>query len=83
MQLRLLAGDLTYRDIRDYLNGIHVPNTCIKMINAFDGYRFGLAYIRFTSKVDKQKALSRHNGNFAINQGIPCFASNRLSSAQV
>lgn len=62
VQLRLLAGDLTYRDIRDYLNGIHVPNTCIKMINALDGYRFGLAYIRFTSKVDKQKALSRHNG---------------------
>ena len=83
VQLRLLAGDLTYRDIRDYLNGIHVPNTCIKMINAFDGYRFGLAYIRFTSKVDKQKALSRHNGKFAINQGITCFASNRLSSAQV
>lgn len=63
VQFRLLAGDLTYRDIRDYLHGITLPNTCIKMINALDGYRFGLAYIRLTSRADKQKALSRHNGN--------------------
>ena len=62
VQLRLLSGDLTYRDIRDYLSGINVPNTCIKMINALDGYRFGLAYIRFTSNEDKLKALTRHNG---------------------
>lgn len=73
VQLRLLAGDLTYRDIRDYLNGIHVPNTCIKMINAFDGYRFGLAYIRFTTKADKQKALSRHNGNLNETHSPPMF----------
>lgn len=66
VQLRLLAGDLTYRDIRDYLSGINVPNTCIKMINALDGYRFGLAYIRFTSNEDKLKALARHNGKYFI-----------------
>jgi RNA recognition motif-containing protein len=68
VQLRLLTGDLTYRDIRDYLSGINVPNTCIKMINALDGYRFGLAYIRFTSNEDKLKALSRHNGKDNLSQ---------------
>lgn len=68
VQLRLLTGDLTYRDIRDYLSGINVPNTCIKMINALDGYRFGLAYIRFTSNEDKLKALSRHNGKENLSQ---------------
>ncbi|KAK4017416.1 RNA-binding protein 12 [Daphnia magna] len=87
VQLRLLAGDLTYRDIRDYLSGINVPNTCIKMINALDGYRFGLAYIRFTSNEDKLKALARHNGmirgypvqiihvkDSAFNQAIDSFS---------
>ena len=63
IQLRMLSGDVTYRDIRDYLSGIHFPNTCIKMINAFDGHRFGLAYIRFTLQSHKQAALARHNGS--------------------
>lgn len=62
IQLRLLSGDLTYRDLREYLNGIHTPNQFIKMINAFDGHRFGLAYIRLLTKADKQKVLMRHNG---------------------
>ena len=68
IQLRMLSGDLTYRDIREYLSGINVPNTCIKMINAFDGYRFGLAYIRFTLQSDKQKAMARHSG---VIRGFP------------
>ena len=63
IQLRMLTGDLTYKDIRQYLDGISIPNTCIKMINGLDGYRFGFAYIRLTSQADKQKALARHNGN--------------------
>lgn len=62
IQLRLLDGDLTYRDLREYFEGIHIPNQFIKMINSFDGRRFGLAYIRFLTKADKQNILARHNG---------------------
>ena len=62
IQLRLLDGDLTYRDLRDYFDGINIPNQFIKMINSFDGRRFGLAYIRFLTQADKQAILSRQNG---------------------
>ena len=62
IQLRMLSGDLTYRDIRQYLDGLNIPNTCIKMINGLDSFRFGLAYVRFTFQTDKQKALKRNNG---------------------
>lgn len=64
VQFRLKASELSYRAIREYLKGIITPSNCIKMINALDGRRFGLAYIQFSMPVDKQNALARHNGSY-------------------
>ena len=62
IQFRLLTGELSYRDIREYFRGIITPANSIKMINALDGNRFGLAFIQFSSSMDKQKALARQHG---------------------
>lgn len=70
VQFRCVGGDMSYRLIRDFFDETHLPNPSMKIVNALDGKRFGLAYIRFNSKADQLKALAKNNGNC-----ISCYSS--------